>query len=60
MAAQIDPTPSPGLPILSPGGQGPLRDMDLLAIGIVLVVVLAVFGIRKIFGKQPSNMDSSR
>ena len=51
LAAPIDPTPSSNFPILSRGGEGPLRDMDLLAIGAVLVVILLILGIRKIFGK---------
>ncbi|MGI9387843.1 MAG: hypothetical protein ACR2OX_10475 [Methyloligellaceae bacterium] len=57
VAAQVAPASPFDRPVASPGGQGPFRDMDLLAIGAVLVVVLLILGFRKIATKRPSDLN---
>ena len=58
VAPQIHPAFPANQPVMSPGGQGPLRDMDLLAIGAVLVFILIILGFRKILKRASSRPET--
>lgn len=45
------PAPSP-LPTALQRREGPFRDLDLLAIGTVLIVVLAILALRRIMRRR--------
>ncbi|MDA7949352.1 MAG: hypothetical protein MPJ78_17970 [Hyphomicrobiaceae bacterium] len=50
--AQIDgPAPQPA-PFLLRRQEGPFGELDLLAIGSVLIVVMAILGFRRLFRKR--------
>ncbi len=50
--AQIEgPAPTP-LPAMFRRQEGPFRELDLLAIGSVLLAVLLILAVRKVFGKR--------
>ena len=42
----------PEHPALSGRQDGPFREMDMLAIGTVLLAVLVILAVRKVFGKR--------
>ena len=42
----------PHLPQMLRREEGPFRELDLLAIGSVLVVVMAILGLRRLFRKN--------
>lgn len=51
-SAQIDaPAPQP-VPFTVRRQEGPFRELDLLAIGTVLLVVMAILGFRRLFRKR--------
>ena len=43
---------TPLLPQMLRRHEGPFRELDLLAIGAVLVVVMAILGVRRLLGKR--------
>lgn len=46
-------TPAPSLPpTVSRRQEGPFRELDMLAIGSVLLAVLLILAVRKVFGKN--------
>jgi len=50
--AQLDNAAPQPVPFLLRRQEGPFRELDLLAIGSVLLVVLAILGIRRFFKKR--------
>lgn len=50
--AQLASPAPPPLPVMSQRQEGPFRELDLLAIGSVLLAVLLTLAVRKVFGKQ--------
>ncbi len=50
--AQISHPAPPQHPALSQRQEGPFRELDLLAIGSVLLAVLLILAVRKVFGKR--------
>ena len=50
--AQINDPAPPLHPALSGRQEGPFREMDMLAIGTVLLAVLLILAVRKVFGKR--------
>ena len=50
--AQLPSPASPPHPALSRRQEGPFRELDMLAIGSVLLAVLLILAIRKVFGKR--------
>ena len=45
------PVPSQ-LPAVLQRGEGPFRDLDLLAIGTALIVVLVILAVRRVFRRR--------
>ena len=43
------PTPSP---VISQRQEGPFGELDMLAIGTVLLAVLLILSVRRVFGKR--------
>ena len=50
--AQLSNPAPPPLPAMFQRHEGPFRELDLLAIGSVLLAVLLVLAMRKLFGKR--------
>lgn len=50
-AQAIAPAPPPS-PIVSQRNEGPFGELDMLAIGTVLLAVLLILSVRKVFGKR--------
>ncbi len=51
LAQLQSPAPAPP-PAMFRRNEGPFRELDLLAIGSVLLAVLLILAVRKIFGKR--------
>ena len=50
--AQTSGTEPPQIPLLFRRQEGPFRELDLLAIGSVLLVVLAILGLRRLLKRR--------
>ncbi|GBE44769.1 hypothetical protein BMS3Bbin10_02874 [bacterium BMS3Bbin10] len=50
-AQLTDPAPPPH-PAMSRRQEGPFGELDMLAIGTVLLAVLLILAVRKVFGKR--------
>lgn len=51
-AAQTSAPPPAPLPQISPAMRGPFSELDLLAIGVVLVAVMLILGVRALLGRR--------
>ncbi len=50
--AQLEAPAPPPHPAMSRRQEGPFGELDMLAIGAVLLAVLLILAVRKVFGKR--------
>ena len=50
--AQVSENASPPSPVVSQRQEGPFGEIDLLAIGTVLLAVLLILSVRRVFGRR--------